>query len=513
MTRLFSSVLAALAAGAALSWAVLSPSVGIDDANITMNYAENLARGHGFVYVVGGERVEGSTSALWTAITTLLYLAFDRVEPAMTVLGFAITAAILWTSAEIARLLSRTLGQQGALWPALVPPAFLLFPGFFAWTVWSLMDIGLFILLVSLAMLALMRRLAQSGGEAGGAGWLFLVAAGPLVAVRPEGIAVTLGLSLMLAFFGRGRTGGAEARLALATAALGLGLLAGLTLLRLWYFGQPLPNTFYAKVSTSHVAQALQGARYTLRYLLDPVTLPVLALAAGAGIFAWRTPAARACWLATMATGAGAGIVYTMLGGDHFGSFRFYQVLLPLVLPFTLLALDALVRGLRWRMLAAGLAALALFGLAQGRFAATRGHMWTEFRLAEDSRKIGATLATLGTRPSVGILVAGGIAMTYDGPILDLLGLNWVEMAHGDRARVGLKNNSRFSAEVFFRNLPDIVLPEWRSCELPPMDYRLFMDDVVDSPRFRETYAYACLGGVTFFLRRGLDLPGVVIRG
>ena len=39
-----------------------NPLTGIDDANIYFVYARNLANGHGFVYNIGGERVEGFTS-------------------------------------------------------------------------------------------------------------------------------------------------------------------------------------------------------------------------------------------------------------------------------------------------------------------------------------------------------------------------------------------------------------------------------------------------------------------
>src|SRR3712207_6229080 len=49
------------------------PLTGIDDANIYFVYARNLADGHGFVYNVGGERVEGFTSLLWTLICALAF--------------------------------------------------------------------------------------------------------------------------------------------------------------------------------------------------------------------------------------------------------------------------------------------------------------------------------------------------------------------------------------------------------------------------------------------------------
>ena len=43
-----------------LNWYMNGQSlIGVDDANIYMVYMRNLAEGHGLVFNVGGERVEG----------------------------------------------------------------------------------------------------------------------------------------------------------------------------------------------------------------------------------------------------------------------------------------------------------------------------------------------------------------------------------------------------------------------------------------------------------------------
>ena len=49
------------------------PLTGIDDANIFFVYAKNFANGHGFVYNVGGERIEGFSSLLWTLLCTVVF--------------------------------------------------------------------------------------------------------------------------------------------------------------------------------------------------------------------------------------------------------------------------------------------------------------------------------------------------------------------------------------------------------------------------------------------------------
>ena len=49
------------------------PTYGIDDANIYFVYMKHLAGGQGFVWNIGGERVEGFTSLLWTLIGSGFY--------------------------------------------------------------------------------------------------------------------------------------------------------------------------------------------------------------------------------------------------------------------------------------------------------------------------------------------------------------------------------------------------------------------------------------------------------
>jgi hypothetical protein len=78
MKQIFKFVLILLFVSFA-SWIVLlsyKPYLGIDDAYIYFVYAKNLAHGHGFVYNIGGERVEGFTSMLWVLICSLAYRLF-----------------------------------------------------------------------------------------------------------------------------------------------------------------------------------------------------------------------------------------------------------------------------------------------------------------------------------------------------------------------------------------------------------------------------------------------------
>src|ERR1041384_6291777 len=70
-----------------------SPLTGIDDANIYFVYAKNLAQGNGFVYNVGGERVEGFTSILWTVICAFVFHWSGHPELILLIINILIVRA------------------------------------------------------------------------------------------------------------------------------------------------------------------------------------------------------------------------------------------------------------------------------------------------------------------------------------------------------------------------------------------------------------------------------------
>jgi hypothetical protein len=94
-----------------------------------------------------------------------------------------------------------------------------------------------------------------------------------------------------------------------------------------------------------------------------------------------------------------------------------------------------------------------------------------EISIAHDMREIGSAFNQVfpSQKPSVGVIVAGGFALAYDGPVIDLMGLNNVAMAHSPGPRAGYRNHAAFHPDVFFQLAPDIVLlalwspqrPDW----------------------------------------------------
>ena len=60
--------------------------------------------------------------------------------------------------------------------------------------------------------------------------------------------------------------------------------LIGLTVLRVAYFGYPLPNTYYAKVSSNPIDNIVQGLHYIVWFLNSNILAVPSVLAAALGL-------------------------------------------------------------------------------------------------------------------------------------------------------------------------------------------------------------------------------------
>ena len=230
------------ALGSALAYVVAGqpPLIGIDDAAITRNYAENIANGHGIVYYVGGERVEGSTSFLWTLVVAVTYMITP--EPEHLIIGIALvcTAVSVFAVLGLSALLALVMGlpQRHAVFVTAL--GLLGLPGFFFWSAFTMMELALW----SAVLLLLVWRLARLVERPKPWSTGVVLAAFLLPLIRPEGIAVALGLLVLAALLMWRLPRGL--RIAMIAA---VGSFAPVTRFRLLYFGYPVPNNVYAKVS------------------------------------------------------------------------------------------------------------------------------------------------------------------------------------------------------------------------------------------------------------------------
>jgi hypothetical protein len=201
-------------------------------------------------------------------------------------------------------------------------------------------------------------------------------------------------------------------------------------------------------------------------------------------------------------------------GGDHFAEHRFLVPFLPwFALPLAELVARASPGNAK--VTAALLALVALTGIGDFVRLFQGSRLMLEFQLAEESRRMGKDLTReLGALgPKLGVSGAGGIAYAYDGRVVDLLGLNYTPMAHHRGERKGRHGHAAFSAEVFWKDPPELVGPHVfqnepkNACGIVyPFENQIF-GHLYEDPRFRDEYEGAYFRGqevpyVAGFFRR-----------
>ena len=315
-----------------------------DDPYITFRYAANLLAGHGPVFNVG-EHVEADTSPLHMLLCAVLL----KVAPGTDILfkaklfslGMALLA--LWEMRPLGRQLRLTETQ--IRWAQVLVALNVNF----ALAAVNALETTLYAALALVTLTLFLRECRASRGGASGAllfvAWL----------ARPEAILLFPALLAVRLLWAR-RLGDPLVSV-LPWAAAFLLPAAALTAGRWAYYGQVLPNTYYAK----HVALGV-GLRGGLRYLLHP-------LSAGAGglyhpvtpydrwtlllapLF-WGLAAAGAVRLGrslsglTLLAAVAAAVVFVLrAGGDWMQGWRFLVSSLPLL---AFLQVRGVVLGARW---------------------------------------------------------------------------------------------------------------------------------------------------------------------
>ncbi|MBL8726410.1 MAG: hypothetical protein JNK49_20370 [Planctomycetes bacterium] len=315
-----------LLAAVALRWAWFDPWL-CDDAFVSFRYAEQWLAGHGLVFNPG-ERVEGYSNPLWVWLLAACGWFGADLPGAAQVLGalsFAATVGLLgWAACR---------GPAGR--GAVLPVAALAVLGHHHLSDFATcgLETSAFVLATTGTALAL-RRAASGRDFLGAALWAVVAAL-----LRPDG-ALWLGLVGWFALGAslRQRRVGA----AFGAALPGLGLFLPFLLWRHAYYGDWLPNTFYAKSASDPYPG--QGWFYVQLFLgsywvLWPIAalLPVLCC--------WRRGTGRER-LALMALAYLGFVVW--VGGD----FMFARFCLPVVPILYLLAEDLVAqlpgKGARW---------------------------------------------------------------------------------------------------------------------------------------------------------------------
>jgi arabinofuranosyltransferase len=375
----FGSALAVLVAGWRLMWFIN------DDAFIMFRYASSSRLGYGYVWNPPPfQPVEGYTSFLWVALLDGVW-RWTGVSPPESAnnlsLAFAILSLLITTWLVQRLPLSEALRRHRTAVLALVLGGVVSQRTFLTWTTSGMCTaIANFLLLAWFALALEFSRIRSlpRGFALSCASMLFAL-------TRPEGLlfaGATCAMVFAAWFEKRSQSG------ALRRALLALAPLLGVTLHLAWrlsFYGEWLPNTYYAK----HAAAWPEGgARYLLGFILEYSLwfwlAIVLALTPALALRHWRALQAtrgRNGWLvgwighgairdmAVAAVLANVSYYTFVVGGDAFG-FRVYSHLIPL-----------LAVALAWLVNRAGLRPAAALTILAAHAVLAWPFAWLHFRL------------------------------------------------------------------------------------------------------------------------------------
>jgi len=302
-----------------------------DDAMVSMRYAKNLSMGFGPVWNPGGERVEGYTNPLWVLYMSYLHLLpVARSTVSLLVQGSA-AVLLMINLVYVAKIAGLVSGSR-----IVANCAVLLTASYLPLNNWSLqgMEVSVLTLLLTVALWDVLKSLRSGVASRRWMMWL-----GAATLFRMDAAVPLMGLALFIAIsvpVDRSR----NLKWALGSLVLLLGLQ---TMLRLAYYGDLLPNTYYLKMTGIPIVLRLSKGLIALRdfvWNMNPVLFGIPFL------FAALRRDRESLLLATVVAGQLTYSVY--VGGDAWehrgGANRYVAIAMPALMILFSWALWSLVQ-------------------------------------------------------------------------------------------------------------------------------------------------------------------------
>lgn len=429
----------------------------VDDAFISFRYAQNMAQGYGLVFNPG-ERVEGYSNPLWTLLLAGASRAGFDLPRASCWLGLMFTAGSMWLTWLLAW---RIAGERG--WSSrrtwLAPVLLALYPGTAYWAYGGLEGPMAAFLVLGFWLLACERSASNRALVAGGI-------LGVLAAMTRWEIALLWPIAVLMHATDSSRPLAARLRRGMLLGLVLTALFGVFFVVRFRYYGEWLPNTYYAKIGGTLLGRLARGIPYAaegaVSWLL-PLTLPVW-LIVQRSARSWSIAAAVLVF----------GLYSAWTGGDHFCWLRFLLPVLPFAAVLAVGTVHELDRALVGRMAGTGrplLVALGMILMVVGigmriDILPAREHVgfvtqwqrigeWARIAIPGDYR---IAIAPVGAMPY------------YSGhDILDMLGLTDRETAHfGQTDSAEPPGHQKSHVRSLLRRAPEIVLGDAAVFPHPP---------------------------------------------
>ncbi|MFH1312465.1 MAG: hypothetical protein ABIJ00_04485 [Candidatus Eisenbacteria bacterium] len=314
----------------------------LEDAYITFRYSEHLADGYGLgAWNIEGERVEGYTTFLWMVLLGAAHALEIDVRTAAKTIGILMHLVLCSTLIAFPLLRRGSGSHHNDIFEhpneAVLAGVFLAFYLPLSWYATSGMETLLFSTLTGLAIVSIFLRQSRFS--------LPLLSI-LLVLTRPEGLVIA-GAAIALDFITRRR----EGRSVLSTyiSAGAVVFSAGFLIVhRLIYFGDIVPNSYWAKVDDGGSHHIFRGLRYVGEWATENGIVAFLCVVAvlSVAFSLVRTRYRNWPW--------GFGVVLCMMlafvafiiktGGDNYSAFPYWRHFVHLSAPIAFLSVYAVVR-------------------------------------------------------------------------------------------------------------------------------------------------------------------------
>lgn len=303
----------------------------VDDAFIHLRFIHHFAQGHGLVWNIGDAPVEGFTSFLYVICLGLFERLGGSPIAVMPYIGVGGTILSLFATLWLLEWLNPDQRAENIVAVIMLG----LSPQLRFWS-FSGLEITTYTLLLVLAVIIFLGYRTSKIRP-----WLVGGIFGVLALIRPE----ALGLFIATVIYDMGldvlEKNLSFKKTLVILCSFGVVFLP-VFVWKWWYFGYPLPNTYYAKTGAGWI-QLLGGYNYVKESLkqivkgsLVPIFLSLLTLQ-------WRVHKNRVYLLLLIIAICG---IVILNGGDHFGRARFLVPALPFIFALVAVGLSQITGSL-----------------------------------------------------------------------------------------------------------------------------------------------------------------------